>query len=512
VSGFKPTLRGFAAVLFALGLVTTAAGAGVLGPGAQQVSDDVSPVQPAAAALGSDCSNVDYLVHMVSFQIVNRDKCSWGQETVPQETVDKIKESDAQQAKVDIYNQVLAYTSRSEGIINTGENALRSSETYAWSKARATVIDAYQNGTSKALAKAKARAAVADYYSRMMVNKIRQYNTSVSQLAHLRELAKNESGVSKRFIAIQTPNQPRNLTKTVVQVELPNGTQVSALAALPEVANAHASWHVPMGPQTDSLEPSRNIRANGLQVQAPTSSYEPHTALRFHDWRDFFANITATQQRLNDNVGKFVNGTWSGLETGEINASQTLNGATLAQEYATDYNGTGYYSYAVASLASMGLHTPNLGETARMNVSYQGTTYTGLLMSQYAPNKTDGWVSGTTYDAATIDGMQLVVTQDGGKIPLQGEFSVGTLYTRGGGTINRTNIQQYNFRTTNVTEYNQLQEQLLELRKEIESREPTVGSGGNGGSGVPADSPYVIGGLALVALALLYANRGESGG
>jgi len=156
----------------------------------------------------------------------------------------------------------------------------------------------------------------------------------------------------------------------------------------------------------------------------------------------------------------------------------------------------------------MGYDTPNLTESGTMTVEYKGVSRTGVLMAQQAPNGT--WGVNTTYNTSNINGTVFMATTDGKKVDFADgeEFTIVAMTAKDGSQINSTRTTKYAYKTADTQELLDMQQQLIDLRQEIEDREPS-GAGFSLGS---ASTETVILGLAALAGAGLLAGRGNRGG
>jgi hypothetical protein len=213
---------------------------------------------------------------------------------------------------------------------------------------------------------------------------------------------------------------------------------------------------------------------------------------------------------VKDNMAVYVETLYNAKQNGTLDAAAHVNPYTLAQEYATDYQSTGYYSYAIGMAASMGMSVPDVGNLSVMVVEHDGKLNEGLLFSQNAPDN-DTWVTGQTYNPDYIEGKQFFATVDGEVIELTKPFVIKSMENKQGEQVSSTTSQTYVYYSgVNTTEYAELQAELTSLRQEIESLEPTVsnpGTTGDGGDTTIFDnlSPTAI--LAIAAVAVVVLTR-----
>ncbi|NEU56261.1 hypothetical protein [Halorussus sp. MSC15.2] len=471
-------LRSVATVVAVVLLISTATLTPILGP--------ASPVMRASAT--HECDGVDMVVAVFSAGLVNGDKCG---DNHTSHVIEEMQETEANETEVDIYEGGLSLKSQNRPVLTFAENYITDSETVAWSKARATVLNEYKAGVSESVAKSRARGAVSDYYAQKQLNLIRAWNSTVQQSTYLHNQSVMEEKVNDNFMYASEGEIGSEYTNGTVngldtrQVTLVNGSTVTVQTievTTDYYANGYHPTNYSVGPIEGAIETGGDGAASppkGVYVHAPNDNYQTKNVVNFTRWIQANNQIESTQTRLNDNVDKFVNGTYEEYQSGELNASEYTSSLTLAQEYSTKYNETGYWVYAVASLSQTGLETPDLGNTSVMTVETNGQTYTGMVMSQSAPNGST-WEVNETYNPSNIDGVQLLITTDGGKQELTSNFTITEMRNPDGEKIQQTHLKEYNYKTANVSELNRLREDLQELKQEIEEREPTAGGGASG--------------------------------
>jgi hypothetical protein len=212
---------------------------------------------------------------------------------------------------------------------------------------------------------------------------------------------------------------------------------------------------------------------------------------------------------LESEVDNYVDATWEDYDTGSINASDVISANTAMFEYGVRSGNESETLYSsTAALAMSGYDTPDLNQTGTMTVSYNGASLTGLLMARQAPNGT--WEVGKTYNTIDIDGPVFMLTTDGEKIDFKDnrQFTIESMTAKDGSSLNSTQTRQYSYKTTNTSETLALQESLIELRQEIEDREPN-GGGSSGGflGGISLGGSSLAAIVAVASAALLLSRE-----
>jgi hypothetical protein len=233
--------------------------------------------------------------------------------------------------------------------------------------------------------------------------------------------------------------------------------------------------------------------------------------VNFDDYEQHFDEMQNTSEQVVANFKPYANKSIDAWQNGTFDPEDYLSPSTLMQEYTTQFEDTGYWTYAVTALSSAGLQAPSLNNTSHMVVRYDSAVndsrdgqYKGLLMSQNGPtypsdsDKTDGrWYSGYNYSTSNINGSVLLVTWDGQQITLNGTFEIVEMYDRDGNEIASVDTREVNYETTNTTKLEEKLDKLANLRAELESLQLKLLASDDGGSG---DSGGLFDGLGLGGL------------
>lgn len=437
-----------------------------------------APVQPAAAqsAKPEDCSALDDFIYFFAMGTVNADDC--GRQAAVDDAVQDMKDSDANQSKVDIYSGAVQSRSQEKTFMAPFKNYLGDAESVAWMKVETAVAEAYEDGDTKVQAKAAGIDAIENYYHIKQENLLNQWDTSIVTAETLREQARQEDGISAGFV---NPNAIDSagidfqgfVNETITLVD---GSKHTVRA--PRYSNGDNSDYMNYVPSNvgDDLTYKHPKR---FTVKPPSEDYNSTVLTEWYPYRDAWDQIKTSEQSLSDEVDAFVDATYADYETGKIDASDVIGTNTAMFEYgARSGNETESLWQSTAALSMMGYDTPNLNQSGMMTLSYDGSTYNGLVMAESAPN--GSWQAGQTYDASEISGPVFMLTDTGQKIDIKDPdtFTVDKITAKDGSEIQRTNTTKYVYKTSNTTELLEMQEQLTNLRQEIEDRERSVGGPG----------------------------------
>ena len=479
------------------------------------LSSLIAPVGGAAAADAGECSNLDDFVMFLSLGAVNSDTCS--RQAYVDAAITDMQNSDANQTKLDIYTAAAQQASGEETFKAPMQNYIQDTDSIAWIKAESAVAQSYENGSSDATAKTEAKESIADYYTEKQINLIEQWNATVAAHETMRQQAEMEDGINPNFVTVSLENDihdTHDIRYGTATVTLPDDTQhtVRTVKHVGEIGGltGEVVVHPGMDPESSVFNPAsgRSSNISHLKVKAPNSNYDPLLYADTHEYRDMFLQIQNQNDNLQSETDVFVEGTWSEFDSGQINATDVLSTNTAMSEYGTRSadESEGLWR-STAALSMMGYDTPDLNNSGMMTVEYKGVEHTGLLMAKNAPG--GAWEVNTTYHVSNISGPVFMTTTGGKKIDFQdGEmFTIVGMTAKDGSAINSTQTTKYRYKTANTSELLEVQNQLMDLRQEIEDREPDAGASFDLG----ASDTQLVGLLALAGVLLLAQNRGRGG-
>ncbi|WP_135828949.1 hypothetical protein [Halorussus halobius] len=449
----------------------------------------------AVAAEKGNCSNLDDFVMFLTLGAVNAEDCS--RAAYVDDAIQDMKESDASQEKVDIYSAGTGLQAGSEAWSAPFDNYLNDTESVAWMKVETAVAEAYQDGASQAEAEAEARKAIADYYAVKQINLIEQWNTTMKQIMTLEGQSEMEDGISSDFVSIEQAgnestwggDEPNKFHETsdfynrdaVSTLELVNGSHRDHYYLTHDAAYDDNSWM-----RLDGGDGWKNgdVVEVWVTIEAPNQNFEAENVTAASGLTDRWNRIETMNDQLQTEAENFVAATYSDFESGQINASDVVSANTAMFEYGVRgaNESEGLYQ-STAALSLMGYQTPNMSTAGTMTVRYQNQNYTGLVLAENAPN--GSWETGVQYDTANIEGPVFMATANSSKIDFaEGEtFTILSMTAKDGSEVETQETTQYNYRTANTNELLKKQQELLELRQEIENREPDSGGGGGFGDG-----------------------------
>ncbi|WP_049939003.1 hypothetical protein [Haloarcula marismortui] len=421
--------------------------------------------------------------------------------------------TDAQQTKLDIYQSAQNSKAQADNYQTTLDNYLSDTKTQARIIGKNAYIRSLNNGSSKSAAKTEAKQAVQDYYSVKQENLIAEWNTQIEHWKYLRSTAESESGIDSRFVRVDDADyysEPYTYydrytgnsgteTKTLV-----NGTTVdSATFEVEEVADDGGTTinnQETVGIESGVLD--SNIDTRWLGVSSTDTTDGPVKMVVFEDYETSYAAIESQSDTVESNMDTLAENTYSAYQQGEINSSDLVDPYMLSSQQSP---GDDFQGWTAAQLTLLGTNSPeNFDQIGSFNVTTEsGTQYEGVLFSQENP-ASGQFENGTTYNTSNIGGTQYVVTSDR-IVELDGEFTIDSISTQDGQTVQNVTIEKTTYETSNVTELKQQYEDLAYKRAQIEAREKALkqSAGGGllgGGSVPPVVALAVIGTLLAIVV------------
>jgi len=443
-------------------------------------------------------------------------------------------ETDAAQAKVDIYAAAQNGGTNSDLLLNAHSNHLQDTETTALMIGKNAYIRSMNNGSSQAAAETAAKQAVAGYYATKQIEILQAWDAALAHYQYLHDTARNESGISAasnfpswgtKFVGVDNAMNEEGTDYRgaahyngldTQSLSLVNGTTEDvtgySLRAFKFYPGADPTptgtntWTPADGdPHDFSYSGITHTSTGQLIIQPPNDNYDEQVYLdpqRFHNvWTETQSQNAAVQSQMET----LVNQTYSEYQAGMINNSDLVDPYLMQREYAP--NGS-FQAWATSTLTTIGVNSPEaLDSMGHFNVTTPNASYEGMLMSETNPASGSFAINGT-YNAANITGQQYVVTASN-MVELTGEFTITDIRDTSGQQVQNVTIEERNYSTVNMTEYRNLLESLREERAEIEAREQNIRNDGGG---------FVIGensSLGLIVLGagglLLLFGRGRGG-
>ncbi|WP_435098469.1 hypothetical protein [Halarchaeum sp. P4] len=509
------TVRRLAALTLVVLLVSSSVAAPVAGASLGTMTGTAaidSPDNMEPYTSGSGVCSYDGLFNLLGINLASTD-CG---QSAPDQTMNNT-------SKIEIYQDASELKSWTETTTTSHNNSLQNIQTtlYAYGEARQNAL--LKNGTTTtAMLNNKVNQTIADRVSKIQQNRINVWNQRVQILKSL-VVARDSAGISIKYVTAQTTYngwknrelRERNFATTNITLANGSSTQINVFAiessttshtlsdgispkdsTVWSIANVPTEWWGTNG-KTTGQSPFRVVVKPATSSDTVITLFKTDDHPQYQNWQTLLKKAALAKQNLAATASWKVDA----YQAGELDLANATSPLTLAQEYSTSYAETGNLAYARATAAAAGYATPSLKNVSVMTVrdAQAGYNYTGALLSQTAPDN-GTWMLGQQYNAAQIDGVQLVATTTGKTHTLQGNFTVTSMKNANGETLNQTHVRQYDYTVSNSSQYIQLQQELNELRETIANRTASGGTsdpGSGGGSG----SLAIVGLLAVLAVA-----------
>jgi hypothetical protein len=395
------------------------------------------------------------------------------------------------QTESDVYGAGIAIEQDNDNLDTLSENYLQDTRTTAFAEGQKEVFNALSANLSESEVRTRGKEAVEDYYATKQINYLRTVEGQLQRARLIDDRADAESGVSGDIINLETGttgSEPQNdydfAGNVTVNVELVNGSTYAYKSVYVSTGSDYWLRWFSSTSSAQSFSSGATTPDKFGRLDAKSTAGNPsRIIINASDTNRIWTSIEDKSQQVSDNIDKFANKTYDEYQAGNISVSGAINPLTLARSYSTDYNDTGYYIFAQATLASAGYETPNLDNAAETNIEMlDGTQRNGLLATSDGPPG-GTWETGTTYQPDRIQGPVLFLEKDGTLRELNDPFTVTEIRDYNGSEIDSTDTQNFTYQPVNTDEYLKIQKNLTEFRNIIEEKQSNAGAGGAGGGG-----------------------------
>ncbi len=308
-----------------------------------------------------------------------------------------------------------------------------------------------QNGTdfTTALARAKleAKTAVRDYYMKELNNSLALWNAKMMRMQEEAESAlivgKNSadacvtcSGGERFYIITDTLPDGRtfnvgayhNGVEGVMIIEIDDDGTL--LTRIPRTA---AEGAIIYNKTLSLTNLSTSVNYYWIKYIDDGSSYD----YEFSNMDpSIFSQIDVKYKQVSDNLDIYADSLTEQIFS-SIDVTELLDPIMLATQINNDYDQTGYYGYAAAELALMGLNLTGLNKTVTIDVN--GTTLCGILFTDW-----EGVLERNQTYTADPAYLWYFIDENGKLYDLQGyNFTVTDLRDKNGNKLQNTTFERY---------------------------------------------------------------------
>ena len=484
----RGALRRVGAVALALVLVTTAALSGVGGP--------ASPTGTASAEfVNCDLNERSVEQHAVHFALnsltgnINTDKCHWAANS-----------DTANVTATDAYASALGLEDTADTFTTTNDNFMNDTRSVAMSKAKLSMVNALNNGSSESQVHLMVNQTITEYYAQIELNIVKDYNARVQQYSYWNQNTSATLGRTNPDDRYDFSDM-NGMTKQAYEYTLLNGSTTTIYV----FANRHTQTTGPDLSQINYESDTTPASSGDVMGIKDPSGQSGAAIIPTRKYESLLQRPSNQVEQVKANMGPLVDATFSQYQAGDLNMTDYayLDPSTIGSEAATSLNSTGYYSYASIQLAAMGA-TGNVSHSHTVNIG--GSTYNGTLF--YTGNDlTNGLETGTTYDVSDYSGVFYMAVQPSNTSKPARIVTLGSLgssftidsatNTKTGEAVNTTVTHEYVYDTADASALQDEIDRLEALRDYYESQQS---SGGGGGWGIGTEDKGLI---ALAAIALI---------
>lgn len=396
---------------------------------------------------------------------------------------------------------------RDNNIISLGQDLLKYSENYAWALAKYNALkvidyELTQNGsdfiTAKTLAKQKAHEAVYKYYLNLTRNVIVIANESAELVNYSVAYYVQNVGVNGIVVDVVDTVIGRSSSETVDTVEYHPSWNQKVLAFRWVNGNLYLdqeSWVkdylvvrtstvTAMGNTYSIKRPFAWFTYNGYNsgnwyLATITVEFDgTGEVYNYTKYVDILNAIDSEYNMINANIDAYIDGLAQDY-VNQWNITQLIDPYILAGLLNNDLNSTGYYGYAAAELALLGLNTTGINKTINLTVydaNGNATTLEGWLFTDW----TGTLEVGQNYTANSS--YKWFFVADGGLYDITGyNFTVGTIRDWQGNELTNVTLVRYVSHTGDVLKMYDELAQIRQLYEEYINNLQAMAAGGSGG-------------------------------
>ena len=442
-----------------------------------------------------------------------------------------LAELDANETRMELYQSAAASKDSADTIHAIMTNRLQDAETVALIKGKNAYIRSLNSAGSETAARTTAKQNISEFYSLQERNLLSEWNSQISQAEYLNGLAQNESELQSWYIDVYRElNRPKDASSDdhyanissfgSTQFTLQNGTSVDVRTVKISVYDTESvgSTTYTIGPTTGRKNHTADDGINdfgnaldllGLMAYPPNENTDALNFTEFEKYERSLDNIDSQATSARSQMDTVVDQTYSQYQAGEINSTDLVNPYDL-QNQANP--GDDFQGWAAATLAVSGTNQPtDFDSTGYMNVTLEdGSELQGIIHSTENPPNGQFEVN-ETYDPSVVNGTQYLVTDDRLR-ELTQNFTLTNITTTDGEYRQNFTVVQKNYSTTSAEDLEKLNQQMAELRSEIEARQQATRGGGAIFSGDNSMFPYILIGGGLIFILYQNSNNGGNNG
>jgi len=360
------------------------------------------------------------------------------------------------------------------------ENHLQDARNLVWSKVKNEVVMALNDNRTEEWAVASAKEEIKDYYSSIEYNLNSQLSSQVKSIHHLQKKAEESETLHEKHFyrygnAVYTVYGSKATTDSSADglsikernVTLMNGSiqKVFDVGSIEIPERPYSHGDIKINPvcysDEEAIEGDGDPGESQMLVKGVDEDRIVIDAVR---WSEMFRKIEEEAERMEDNAEEYIEGVYEEYRSGDISVEGIIDEETLVANLNTQINETGYYSYAGAKLALMGINT-SLTDVFRVRLEESNKTLSGMLFTDHEPESTGGrFRVNETYNPEGWNESCYLVSS---LYRIDEPFTILKILGPDGEELDSTGLDSYNRHTTDTEKLEEELEQLNELYEEM---------------------------------------------
>lgn len=424
---------------------------------------------------------------------------------------EEYQEYDSAQTHLEIYERQMTMNGGDDTVATVMGNRIEDSYNSAWSIGKEAAVEKLNAGASQSDAETAAKDAVNDYYTTIQTNLVNHFIEQVNKIKVFRDMVADDANLAYQdvfrygvsgSVTYQPPEWPSETltfedgtTQSVDGFQLRAESDGSTTTYLTRWRLGSGVGHGDQNVDGGYVPPEGYNDGEYTEAIYPFNWDGANNAPSF-GLADRWTDVKNAAQQMRDNLVAWVDSLYAEYEPGELSLSGYMNASEIASQYGTEYDDTGYYAFAAAELAALGL-SGSFEQFLKLHLHDSDIVVEGVLFSENQPGA--GWEVGKRYDPTSYTGETWLayeyLNDDGEEVSdlveLTQEFSIVDAEDADGNNLDAVKLEEKNYQTSDVTMTQEELDQLYELRKELEdARDAAAFAGAAAGGAADGDLPF----------------------
>lgn len=428
----------------------------------------------------------------------------------------------ASSTQLDMFHAAASLNQSEQEMFIVMSNRLQDTRGVAYTEAKIAAVEALNAGANQSEAQDAAREAVGEYYSTIQSNILTRWEAGTAQADYIEDARIDAGGTGWQYVQTSTGIHGDGGNafdgKATATVTLADGTERTFTTF-----RTGTTVVTPLPTKTNSSE---GTVADGYKVRVYSNEDRNASTviLPADQYQGILYEVEAQDDAVKANIGTLVSDVYNRYQAGEIDDTDLLSPVELASRAASNYDSTGYYSFAAAELSSLGYggdmnasHVVTIESVNESTGAYENVTKEGTLF--YTGDDLGNLSTGQRYVPSDYSGIFLLATAEG-IMEINDPFTIDSAIDVTDGTeLATTDLESYDYNTADAETLLLMLEELKDLRESIENSE-TQSSGGGGfnfgfdlsGFSIAGIPGAVVVGLVILGTVFLLGKTNGSGG